>query len=47
MKTINQEDTNKSYVGMANCFLCGEVKHLLIDRRLKNTLSQNAVYDKE
>jgi len=38
---------NKSYVGMANCFICGEVKHLLLDKRLKNSLPQNAVYDKE
>jgi hypothetical protein len=45
METITE--TNKSYVGMANCFVCGEVKHLLLDRRLKNSLPQNAVYDKE
>lgn len=38
---------NKSYVGMANCFICGKVKHLLLDKRLKNSLPQNAVYDKE
>ena len=36
-----------SYVGMANCFLCNKPKHLLLDRRLKNSLPQNAVYDKE
>lgn len=40
-------EENKSFVGMANCFLCGEVKHLLLDRRLKNSFSPNGVYDKE
>lgn len=38
---------DKSYVGMANCFICGEAKHLLLDRRLKNSLPQSAIYDKE
>lgn len=38
---------DKSYVGMATCFVCGEVKHLLLDRRLKNSLQQSACYDKE
>lgn len=38
---------NKDYVGMANCFFCGKVKNLLMDRRMKKTLPRNAVYDKE
>jgi len=38
---------DKSYVGMANCFVCGEVKHLLLDKRMKDSLPKNAVYDKE
>ena len=42
---INSE--KKSYVGMAQCFLCGEPKHLLLDRRLKATLPYMACYDKE
>jgi hypothetical protein len=42
-----EQDLNKSYVGMANCFLCGEVKNIILDRRLKNSLPQNAVYDRE
>ena len=40
-------NNNKNYIGFANCFVCGEVKHLLLDKRLKNSLPQNAVYDKE
>lgn len=40
-------ETDKSYVGMATCFLCGEVKHLLLDKRLKNSLNHKACYDKE
>ncbi len=38
---------DKSHVGMATCFVCGEVKHLLLDRRLKNSLPREACYDKE
>lgn len=30
----------KSYVGMTNCYFCGEGKDILIDRRLKNSLPQ-------
>lgn len=37
----------KSYVGMANCFFCNEPKYILMDKRLKNTLPRNAIYDKE
>lgn len=37
----------KSHVGMATCFLCGEPKHILLDRRLRNTLPREACYDKE
>ena len=32
---------------MANCFYCNEPKHILLDRRLKETIPRNAVYDKE
>lgn len=35
-----------SYVGMSNCFYCNEPKEIILDRRLKNPLPQNAVYDK-
>lgn len=28
----------KSYVGMSNCYFCGEPNQILIDRTLKNTL---------
>lgn len=40
-------ETEKSFVGMSNCFICGEVKELLLDRRLKPSLPQSAVYNKE
>lgn len=44
----NKEDlTDKSYVGMANCFFCGEPKYLLLDRRLKPTFARSGVYDQE
>lgn len=36
-----------SHVGMANCYLCNKPKSVLLDRRLRNTLPKNAVYDKE
>jgi hypothetical protein len=38
---------DKNYVGIANCFICGEAKYLLIDKRLRNILPREAVYDKE
>lgn len=38
---------DKSHVGMSQCFICGEVKEILLDRRLKNTLPRMACYDKE
>lgn len=37
----------KSYVGMSQCFFCGEPKEVILDRRLKNTLPRLACYDKE
>jgi hypothetical protein len=43
---ITEDDIDKDYVGMANCFVCGEVKHLLLDKRLRKSLPRNAVYDK-
>ena len=39
--------TDKHYVGMSICFLCGEPKAVLLDRRLKNSLVRSAVYDQE
>lgn len=36
-----------SYVGMSNCYLCNKPKEILLDRRLKNSLPQSAVYNKE
>ncbi len=44
---MEEEDINKDFVGMANCFVCGEVKHLLLDRRMKKSLPRSACYDKE
>ena len=44
---MDESDFNKEFVGMANCFVCGEVKHLLMDMRLKKSLPQSACYDKE
>ena len=35
----------KSHVGMATCFLCGGVKHIMLDMGLKNTLPREACYD--
>ena len=35
---------NKSYVGMERCFICREeIIAILLDRRLKNTLTQHEV----
>lgn len=31
----------KSYVGMTNCWICGGGADILIDRRVRNTLSRN------
>jgi len=39
--------TEKDFVGMATCFICGEVKHLLLDKRIKKTLPRSACYDEE
>ena len=36
-----------SYVGMSNCYLCNKPKEILLDRRLKNSLPQSAIYNKE
>ena len=38
---------DKSYVGVATCFFCGEAKEVILDRRLRNTLPREACYDKE
>jgi hypothetical protein len=37
----------RDYVGMMQCFFCGEAKEVLLDRRLKKTLPRMAVYDHE
>ena len=47
MEQIQEENINNDYIGMATCFLCGETKHLLMDKRLKKSLPQSACYDKE
>ena len=31
----------KSYVGMANCYFCNEPSTVLIDKRMRNTLTRN------
>jgi hypothetical protein len=31
----------KSHVGMLNCWICGESAQILLDTRLRNTLSRN------
>lgn len=31
----------KSYVGMSNCYFCGKPNQVLIDKRLRNTLTSN------
>lgn len=36
-----------SYVGLSDCFFCGESKEVLLDRRLYNTLPHRAVYNHE
>lgn len=36
------DDMNKSYVGMYQCFFCGENIGILMDRRLKNTIPMHA-----
>ena len=37
----------KDFVGMTQCFFCGEAKEVLLDRRLRKTLPKIAVYDHE
>lgn len=43
----HEQYTDKSYVGMTQCFVCMEPKDILLDRRLRNTLPKLACYDKE
>lgn len=43
----NQTEVDKSHVGMSDCFLCGECKELLLDKRMRNSLPRRGVYDKE
>jgi len=38
---------DKSHVGMSLCFFCGEPKEVLLDRRLRNTLPRQSVYNLE
>ena len=44
---MEQLETEKEFVGMANCFYCNKPKHILLDRRLKKSLPREAVYDNE
>lgn len=36
-----------NYVGLMKCYICGNDKGVVLDRRLKNSLPHSAVYDKE
>lgn len=36
---------SKSHVGMSICFWCGDTKEIILDRRLKDTLEHQAIYD--
>ncbi len=38
-------EENKDFVGMENCFFCGKVKHLLLNKRMNKTFPKNAVYN--
>lgn len=39
--------SDKSYVGVGQCFWCGGDKEVILDRRMKDTLPRKAVYNKE
>lgn len=39
-------EVEKSHVGMTTCYLCGEVKEILLHKRLAKTLPHSACYDK-
>lgn len=43
----NDIKEDKSHVGMSDCYFCGKTKEIVLDKRLKNTLPKNAVYNKE
>ena len=47
--TLNREVRmeDKEFVGMATCYICGEPKHILLDRRMKKSLPKQACYDQE
>ena len=47
MEQIQEDNLNKDFVGLSNCFLCGEAKEVILDRRLKKSLPHSACYDKE
>ncbi len=40
-------EEDKDFVGMSSCFFCGEVKELMLDRRLKKSFPKSACYNKE
>lgn len=40
-------EEDKRYVGMMNCYFCNKPKGIALDRRIKDTLPREAVYDKE
>ena len=37
----------KSHVGMSQCYFCGKVKEVMLDRRLRHSLPRQAVYNNE
>lgn len=39
--------SDKSHVGMMNCFFCGEAKGVVLDTKLRNSLPREGCYDKE
>lgn len=44
--TLQRYEGDKSFVGMALCFFCGELNgELLLNKRLRDTLPRRAVYD--
>ena len=44
-KNENWTDPTKDYVGLELCFFCGEAKGVLLDRRMRNVLPREGVYN--
>lgn len=40
-------ETEKSYVGMMNCYFCNKPKGILLDKKLRNTFQREQVVDQE